>query len=588
MFGVAEGGVVAVVFGEGDGAEDGGEEVIEIVRDAAGEQTKGFEAVRLHEFLGCEGHLVGVAEHDDDTAGAAVGAEGGAGGPDDRGGRLAVDGGGEGVGPDEREGLVGGEGAFDGIVAGAMALAVDEMKDVSDRLAAEGFGGETKEGRGGGVGENDFAAGVGDEDGLGEGAQRLGDEGGREAVAVGRGGRGEVGGQGNGEADDAGEVAFAGEAAVGAEEDGHGTAVLGAEADRLDERGLAGGAREQPRFEAAGRLFGGEGGGEGRGRGGEFAFGVAEEFFPRGREPEKFAGEIEFEGGEGAAAAEVLEPGLVGEGVFLELFALGNVEMETDDALEFAGGAYELEADALNPHPVAAPVFHAELDAEGAGADGEFFTDLVGCGGGVFGVDVLVPGVERVGQFGIGVAEDFFPGGRKAHAAGGELEVEETGSAFFGEQSETGGGVVAARGGRGKGGRLDCGEVTGDGAEDFFEAHADFAGRALAGLGGQGGGAVECADQQGLPLGLEELGVGGNDLEGEEGGEGFAEQFGFAGLPEGARGGVGGGDAAGGVEHQDGGGRGIDDGGGGAATGGSLAQINFYGAMRGSVWRGNR
>jgi hypothetical protein len=149
--------------------------------------------------------------------------------------------------------------------------------------------------------------------------------------------------------------------------------------------------------------------------------------------------------------------------------------------------------------------------------------------------------------------------------------------------------VSSPSGGRcGWGGRLDCGEVTGDGAEDFFEAHADVAGRALAGLGGQGGGAVECADQQGLPLGLKELGVGGNDLEGEEGGEGFAEQFGFAGLPERARGDVGGGDAAGGVEHQDGGGRGIDDGGGGAATGGSLAQINFYGAMRGSVWRGNR
>ena len=320
------------------------------------------------------------------------------------------------------------------------------MKDVAEGLAAHGVGGEAEQRSGGGVGKNDFSAGVGDQDGFGEGAQRGGGEGGGERVIVGRGGGREVGGQGDGEADDPREVAFAGEAAVRAEEHGHGVAVLAAEADSFREGAVAGSAGEQPSFESTGRRFGRECGGEGYGLGGELALLVAEEFFPGWGEPENLAGEIEFEGGERSAAAEVLEPGLVGEGFLLELFTIGDVEMDTDDAGEFAGCGDHLKTAALDPNPMATPMLHAKLDVEGAGADGGLFADFVGCRGGVFGVDELMPSRERVGQFGVGVAHDFFPRRGKEHPVDREVKVEKARGALVGEQCEARSGVVQIRG----------------------------------------------------------------------------------------------------------------------------------------------
>ena len=89
VLGVAESGGVAVVFAEGNRAEDSSEEIVEIVGDAAGEETEGFPAVGFDEFFGREGHLLGVAENKDDAVRFTVGAEGRARRPDDGGRRFA-------------------------------------------------------------------------------------------------------------------------------------------------------------------------------------------------------------------------------------------------------------------------------------------------------------------------------------------------------------------------------------------------------------------------------------------------------------------------------------------------------------------
>ncbi len=556
FFGVVEGGVVAVVFGERDAAEDGGEKIVEVVGDAAGEETEGFEAVGFDELLGGEGHLGGVAENDDDAARFAGGIVGGAGGPDDRAclvcGYVGRGGSGreQGVFGEQRKRAVGGQRAVARIVGGAARFAADEAEDVAERLVGELFGREMEKAEGGGIGVEDFSDGVGDEHAFGERGEGVLGERGGEFVAGQRGG--EDGGSGSDEADDAGEIAFAGERAVGAEEDGKLRAILAVEEDGFDEVRLSGSAKEEPRVDAAREFVGREGDGERGELVGEFVVAVAEGFFPGGGEPEGFVGEIEVEGAERAGAAEKFEPFVVGEGGFLELLAFGDVEVEADDAFEFAGGGEDLDADALDPHPVAEPVLHAELDGEWAGADGEFAAELIGGGGGVVGMDELAPGFERVGKFGVDVAENFFPGRRVGDAAGAEIEIEETGGAFVGEQGETRIAIGAVDGRCGcDGGGLDGGDVGVGGG--FFEANANLAGGALARLGEERRGVVECGAEDDLPLGLEPVGLVGRDLESEEGGERFAVELVLGGLPESARGLGGARDPAGGVEEKDGG-----------------------------------
>ena len=89
VLGVAEGGGVAVVFAEGNRAEDSGEEIIEIVGDAADEEAERFAAVGFDELFGREGHLLGVAENNGDAARFTVGAKGRSRRPDDGGRRFA-------------------------------------------------------------------------------------------------------------------------------------------------------------------------------------------------------------------------------------------------------------------------------------------------------------------------------------------------------------------------------------------------------------------------------------------------------------------------------------------------------------------
>ena len=453
--------------------------------------------------------------------------------------------------------------------------AVDEPEDRGERLTRELGGGPAKEAGGGRVGEEDAAAGIGDqhafaEGGKGRGGERFVEAGGGRGDGRHRSARlgGGLGrGQGADEADDADEIALAVESAVRAEQKRAGFAVGGEERDRLDERRAAGRAAEEPDFQPGNRFGGGQATAEG-GEGVGFLV-VAEQPSPGGGHPVELLGEIEFEGAERTGgAAEVLEPGIVGEAGLFEFAAFGDVEAETGDAFEFPGGADLLESGALEPDVVAAAMAHAELDEDAPRAGGVLAAEEIGRGGGVVGVDVLQPGVVGVGQLGVDVAEEFFPDRGVADAVGREMQVEVADDVLLDEQRET----VLERGRDRDGGRrLDDGDVAGGAAEGGFEADELFARGALARLDGEGRGALEGGAEDDFPLGFAPVGIVGNDFEEEQGGERFADELRLGNLPEGAGGGVGGGDAAGGVDEHDRGGRGgaggLDggfDGGGGA------------------------
>ena len=211
--------------------------------------------------------------------------------------------------------------------------------------------------------------------------------------------------------------------------------------------------------------------------------------------------------------------------------------MESDHALERAVGADDLEAEALDPDPVAEPVLHAELDAEGPGTDGELLAELVGGGAGVVGVDQLPPVVDRVGQLGVGVAQKLLPGRRVAGAAALDVEVEKPDGALLGEQPEA---VVIGRR-RGPGGRQHRGDEPGRVAEGLLDAHAHVARGAALRQHAERDGLVEGGGEDDLPLRLQPVGIVGHHIEGEQAGEMGPDQRAGLGLPQGLGGGVGGG-----------------------------------------------
>gem|GEM_PF-5170093 len=87
--------------------------------------------------------------------------------------------------------------------------------------------------------------------------------------------------------------------------------------------------------------------------------------------------------------------------------------------------------------------------------------------------------------------------------------------------------------------------------ERRLEPHAHSARRTLAGLGLKGNRLVRRCAQYHIPLGLEPVGFARHDLEGEQTHKRLADQFRLGCLPEGAGGGIGGGDAAGGIQPED-------------------------------------
>jgi hypothetical protein len=342
------------------------------VGNAAGEQAEGLEAVGLHELLGREAHLLGVAENDDDAARPAVGAERGAGGPDD-GRRRCRAGGEEGVFAAEGQGCFGGERGGAGIVHRPAVLAVHELQHIADRLAGGRFRRDVQQTGGGGIHAENFAAWIGQQHALGEGGKGVRRE------AAGSDGRLRGGGRGRQGADKTGhpgDLAPAVQHAHTAEQDGDGGAVLALQGDGFEKDGLPGSAAEEPGFEAGLAFVAWEHVQEGAGVVGELIVLVAEEPFPGRREPEGPAGEIDLEGAQRPAVAEQLQADVAGHAGFLDLLALGDVEVQADDAGERAGLVHHLEAEAVDPHVMTEPVAQAELDIEGPRAGRGLFTDL--------------------------------------------------------------------------------------------------------------------------------------------------------------------------------------------------------------------
>ncbi len=497
------------------------------MRDAAGEEPERFKAVGLHPLVGREFHFRGVAERDGDTMGLAIGVKGGAGRPHDRGDGAARHGRGQGILADQRQGLIRGERPVERGVGRAPALLVDEAEDLVNRLALHGFGRAVQEPRGRRIDEDDEAMSVRHDHSLGDGGQGLVRKHRRDAAA---GGQRLAGGDGANEARYAGELALASKAALRAQQHRHATARLVDQLHRHENRGLRPEHLHQPRLNAVGGALPGQRTGEGLGVRGAFLFGPTEGFLPRGRVPESFGGEIEFERAQRAEIAERLHPRVIGDAGFLELLALRDVELQADDPLQLATGAGHLKTEALDPHPVALLVLHAEFEAERPRCRTQVLAQLIRGGGGIVGVQQLAPLVNRVGQLGVGVPEDFFPGRGIVRAAGLEVEVEESRHALFGQEAQAGD-IAHGRDAQGLH-RLDRGDVAGGGTEMRFEPHDHVARKAGGGFGDEQGILVERRAEQHLPLRHDPAGFVRNEVKLDEMGEMAADRFPVAGSPK--------------------------------------------------------
>jgi hypothetical protein len=119
-----------VVLGLRDAAENGGEKVVEIVGDAAGELSQRFEAVGPDDFLGAKGHLLRIAEDHHDAQGFALLIPCLARRPYDRGGHFSV-GGHQCVFGVETRGFFKGEHEIDRRVVGFSVFLADQFEDVA-------------------------------------------------------------------------------------------------------------------------------------------------------------------------------------------------------------------------------------------------------------------------------------------------------------------------------------------------------------------------------------------------------------------------------------------------------------------------
>ena len=171
-------------------------------------------------------------------------------------------------------------------------------------------------------------------------------------------------------------------------------------------------------------------------------------------------------------------------------------------------------------------------------------------------MDQRVPGLDRVGQFGGDVAEDFFPGGAEMHPAGEQIKIEEASGALVRQQAITRrrGRRRTGRGGRDHG-KLYGGDITVAVAAQRLKQDAHLAGRSRAGLQGERSWLVQRADEEPVPLRREKLRIAGGHLELEQGDEGRAAQSARPRAPQFPGGGIARRDPAGRLEHEHGTGR---------------------------------
>jgi hypothetical protein len=345
---------------------------------------------------------------------------------------------------------------------------------------------------------------------------------------------------------------FAGVLPIGANHHGNPAAVLVPQAGGIDERGRGdGAARREPRRKSGFGLLGREQKLEGLDGVGQLVLIITDQALPGRRDPAVGLVKIDLERAELTVGAQGPQALIVGERRLLDLLALRDVEVQADDAFERSVVAEDLHAQALDPHPAPEPVFHAELDGEWARAGGRrFLGELVGRRPGVVRVEELQPGVVGVGQLGVDVAEQLFPGRRVVDAVALEIQVEEAERASIHEEGKGLGRRIDRRQG-GRRDRRDGGEIPARRTADFFQPHEHLARVALPRLGLQRDRLAGGGGGQHVPLGIEKIGFLGDDIEGEQTGENPARKIAPARLPERAGGGIGHEHAAAVVEDED-------------------------------------
>ncbi len=191
--------------------------------------------------------------------------------------------------------------------------------------------------------------------------------------------------------------------------------------------------------------------------------------------------------------------------------------------------------------------------AKGRVAHLQLSPGLVRRRGGVLGMEEAQPGVVGVGELGIGVAEHPLPCRGIEDASRLQVEVEEPDGALLREELQGLDLVVGVCRGRKARPerRLDRDDVAAPVPIGLLRAHRHRARCALPGLDREDRALVEHRREQDVPLGLDHLGLVGDDIEREQSREEFADQFPSARLPERLRLLVGGGHLSRAVQHQD-------------------------------------
>ena len=355
---VLERRVVAIVLRERDAAEDGGQKIVEVVRDAAGEHAKRFETVGLDEFLGGQGHLQGVAEDNDRAGNPAVGVPHRAPAEQDGLG-FGLFAACQDIFVVERDGFTEIKEPAGGELGALAAHAMQQREKLEEQLAAQGVRLLAEKLRGLVVGKRDAAGGVGEHEAFVQFGQRPGQQGGGNGLPA---RHGQLRRQRAMEADHAEQFVPARHLAEHAAHHPEIAAVLMPQAAEVEVGGFAAMPGEKKLLRAGGRVVGMQHARQGLGSIRQIGARVAEQALPGRREPVAAAGEVQVEGAEVAALRELPEPLFAFERGFLKLLAFGDVEMHAGDALELPVGAEHLQADAVDPHVVPLLVSEAILD----------------------------------------------------------------------------------------------------------------------------------------------------------------------------------------------------------------------------------
>ncbi len=415
FFAVFERFPIAGFPGQRDSADDGGEQVVEIMGDASGEESERFHPVAFHQFLGRERHLVGIAENEGGSEKALVGLKRNAGQNERAGiggfrfidGEIAA----------EKDRGSGRENVVDQNAGSFAVLQARDREGIGRREIGWIAAGNSEKAHRLRVHEADRGLIVGDDDAF------VGDvEGGLQCF----GRQGGLPGDGRFvrfhlQAENAGEFAAAVEDAddVGVEVEK--TSVGGRQAEIADEDGAAARIGEKGFERLPGRCPLEEIGKRALGFAG---IPVAEPLEQCWRKEDGPVLEVEIEERDFSAMQQGEKSVLVLQAFLLQFLSFGNVEVESGNAEKFAGVAEFLDSGGLHPDVVAAFVAQAEFDLKRIYFSGISVVGAVGRRFGIFRMDEFDEGFVAVGEFVVAVAQQRFPAAGETELVGLEIEEE--------------------------------------------------------------------------------------------------------------------------------------------------------------------